>query len=353
MDEIYILIPSLDPDEKLIEVVSSLKKCGFNNILIVDDGSLNKDFFIKAQDEFSCKILTHSTNKGKGCALKTGFSYILSQQNDTIKGIVTVDGDNQHKASDVLLVSHKLCDLNDTLVLGVRQFKGVENVPLRSRLGNKMSAFIFQILSGENIDDTQTGLRGIPISHIQKFINIEGERFEYEMNVLLQLRKLNLKLIQVPIKTVYLDKNESSHFKPINDSIRVFACIFKFAIVGIISFFIDYLLFGLLIWFFKGELIFLSSVIARILSSLVNFSLNYKVVFKSNENKSITLLKYYTLAIVQMFLSSSGVSFGSLIYNYPLIIKPVVDLFLFLLSYYVQKKIIFKNKGDNIDEEKT
>lgn len=228
MDEIYVLIPSLDPDEKLIKVISSLKKYGFNNILIVNDGSSNKDFFIKAKEEFSCKILTHSSNKGKGCALKTGFNYIISLQNDSIKGVVTVDGDNQHKACDVLSVKQKLCEVTDTLVLGVRQFKGIENIPLRSRLGNKMSAFIFKILSGENIEDTQTGLRGIPISHLQRFIDIEGERFEYEMNILLQLKKLNLKLIQVPIKTIYLDENESSHFQPINDSIRVFACILKF-----------------------------------------------------------------------------------------------------------------------------
>lgn len=351
MDEIYILIPSLDPDDKLIQVISSLKKHGFNNILLVDDGSANKDIFDKAKEKFSCEILTHSENKGKGRALKTGFNHILSISDNSIKGVVTVDGDNQHKAEDVLSVSQCLCSDTDTLVLGVRQFKGAENVPLRSRVGNEMSACVFRILSGESITDTQTGLRGIPISHLEKFIEVDGERFEYEMNVLLQLRKLGLKLEQIPIETVYLGENESSHFRPIADSLRVFGSIFKFAAVGIISFFIDYLLFTLLLYFvFKPDGVFISSIIARVVSSLVNFSLNYNVVFKSSGNKAVSLFKYYTLATVQMLLSSGGTVAGTSVLS-PLVAKPLVDLILFFLSYYVQKKIVFKNKGADVDEK--
>lgn len=344
MDEIYILIPSLDPDDKLIQVITSLKKYGFNNILLVDDGSENKELFNKAKDEFSCEVITHTENKGKGRALKTGFNHILSISDNVIKGVVTVDGDNQHKAKDVLSVSRCLSSTYDTLVLGVRQFKGVENVPPRSRVGNEMSACVFRILSGESISDTQTGLRGIPFSHLEKFIKLDGERFEYEMNVLLQLRKLGLKLEQIPIETVYLGENESSHFRPIADSICVFGSILKFATVGIISFFIDYILFTFLLYFvFKIDGVFLSSLVARVVSSLVNFLLNYNVVFKSSGDKASSLFKYYTLAIVQMLLSSYGTVAGSLVLS-PLVAKPIVDLVLFFVSYYVQKKFIFNNK---------
>lgn len=349
MKDIQILIPSLNPDEKLIEVVKNLKQVGFSKILIVDDGSDDKKLFKKAHDEFSCEIITLSENKGKGRALKTGFEHILATNDLEIKAVVTVDGDNQHKAHDVLAVSK--CVEDNKLVLGVRRFQGACNVPLRSRLGNAMTASLFRILSGEKIDDTQTGLRAIAVSQLEKLILIEGERFEYEMNVLLKLRKLELKLVQIDIETVYLGENESSHFRPIMDSFRIFRMIFKFAIVGIICFAVDYLMFYVFLYIMlksnsDAEDVFLASVLARICSSLLNFSLNYMVVFKSETNKFNSFIKYYSLAIIQMIVSSLGVAGLTTLWQNPMILKPIVDLGLFFVSYYIQKIYIFSKKGE-------
>lgn len=148
----------------MITVLNSLKKQGFSRFLIIDDGSEEKELFRKAQQEFGCHVITHSENKGKGCALKTGFRHILEEKDAEIKAVVTVDGDNQHKAEDVFAVSEAITE--NSLVLGVREFKSKENVPFRSRIGNLVSAKVFQILSGEKISDTQTGLRGIPVAHL-------------------------------------------------------------------------------------------------------------------------------------------------------------------------------------------
>lgn len=352
MQKTWILIPSLDPDEKLIDVIKSLKNTGFSHILLVDDGSFQKDYFQQAETEFGCLVLSHPVNLGKGAALKTGFSYLLSQNFSDCNAVVTVDGDNQHKAEDVLAVSRVLQQNPHSLVLGVRQFQGAADVPLRSRVGNAMSAKMFSLLSGKNISDSQTGLRGIPLAYLPQFLDIPGERFEFEMNMLFHLRQLSLDLVQVPISTVYLEENASSHFRPIWDSLRVFQSLLKFAGVGIFCFLLDYMLFTVSLFLVlpgenTAEQVFYASVLARICSSLVNFSLNYKLVFESDSNKGKAFCKYYCLVLVQMLLSSGGSSLLTLLWENPLIMKPLVDFFLFFLSYHLQRRYIFKKKGNS------
>lgn len=349
MNEILIIIPSLNPDEKLIEVIKSLKKIGFSKILLVDDGSEDKKFFLQGKNEFNCELITHAENKGKGRALKTGFEYALTLAD--IHGVVTVDGDNQHKADDVLLVSEKLCQSENSMVLGVRNFTSTKNIPFRSRFGNKCTSCFFQMISGVKIQDTQTGLRGIPFSHLEKLLNIQGERFEFEMNVLLQIKKLGLNLQQIPIKTIYLEENKSSHFRPIIDSFQVCNMIFKFVAVSLLCFLVDYIIFSIILFLFETEsnqtmVIFLSSVIARVCSSVLNFILNYRVVFQSEANKKASFFKYYTLVLIQMLVSSSLTAIISKFLDFPLIIKPIVDLLLFFISYHIQKAFIFIKKGE-------
>ena len=101
--KISVIVPSLNPDEKLVNVVKSLKEKGFNDIILVDDGSddNHKVAFVEASKYEGVSVLVHEVNKGKGRALKTAFKYFLENRPD-YEGVVTVDGDNQHKAEDVL-----------------------------------------------------------------------------------------------------------------------------------------------------------------------------------------------------------------------------------------------------------
>ncbi len=346
LDKILIIVPSLDPDKKLELVVKSLQKVGFSNILLIDDGSEinNKHHFEKLKVESNCILLTHDVNKGKGRALKTGFNYAL-QNIKNFKAVITVDGDNQHKADDVLKIAQNI-EIN-SITLGVRTFdKGVD-IPWRSRAGNIASAFAFRIISGNNINDTQTGLRGFHIENLQDIINVDGERFEYEMNVLLHLKKLNITPIQIPIKTIYINENETSHFNPILDSFKVFKTILSFLGSSILCFLIDIGLYSFIIYvIYKGNFlsqhIFLATLCSRIISSVINFIINYKLVFESSANIKISVLKYYTLAIIQMILSSICTILLNKIILYPVISKIIVDFGLFILSYMIQKKLIFR-----------
>lgn len=346
LDKILIIIPSLDPDDKLTLVVNSLQKVGFNNILLVDDGSVDdkKHYFQNLKEQNNCILLNHETNKGKGRALKTAFNYAL-ENIDKFDAVITVDGDNQHNAQDVLKVAENITQ--NFITLGVRSFGKNNNIPWRSRAGNIASAFVFRLISGNNINDTQTGLRGIYIDNLADIVKIEGERFEYEMNVLLHLKKLHLKPLQVPIETIYINENETSHFNPVLDSIKVFKTILTFLASSFFCFFIDIAIYSFILYcLFDKQItnqnIFISTLCSRIISSVANFTINYKVVFKSSANIKVSVLKYYLLAIVQMFASSIGIMLLTFARFSPIVTKIIVDFLLFIVSYLVQKKLIFR-----------
>ena len=113
-------------------------------------------------------------------------------------------------------------------MIGSRAFVG--EVPLRSRFGNTVTRGVYHLVSGVKVQDTQTGLRGFDRSLLEWLLSIPGERYEYEMNVLMSAARDKIQIGEVPIETVYEGKNESSHFRPIHDSVKIYKEIFRFAI---------------------------------------------------------------------------------------------------------------------------
>ncbi len=222
-----IVIPAYNPPTKLIDLVDALLTAGQANIVIVNDGSVssNKSIFDALQKKHSVTVLNHLSNQGKGQALKTGFSFCLHNFAD-ISGIITVDADGQHHVNDVLTVSSMLSEDNNSLLLGSRMFD--TKIPLRSKFGNTLTRKIFSLVAGTHITDTQTGLRGIPIALLPYLLTLQGNRYEYEMNMLLVLNKKCIPFKEVPISTIYVDNNGCSHFNPIKDSFKIYALIFRF-----------------------------------------------------------------------------------------------------------------------------
>lgn len=215
-DNIYVLIPTYDPSLKFFSVIDSLKEAGFNNIVIVDDGSDDKAVFKRLNDY---KVLSHDKNLGKGEALKTGFKYIASRD---CLGVVTVDDDLQHDISDIKKVVDKFLE-SKKVVLGVRLFD--KNTPFKRKVANKISSFIFNLKYKTNIKDTQTGLRCFPKEILNDLCLVKGSRFEYEINVLKYLTLNNIDIDSVTIKTLYAD--ETSHYKSFKDSYIILKSIFK------------------------------------------------------------------------------------------------------------------------------
>ena len=346
-DKILIVIPSLEPDEKLVELTGELKREGFSHILIVNDGSgpAYDDIFARAVAEGDCRLLTHSVNQGKGRAMKTAFNEFLLHP-DGCEGVVTVDSDGQHRPADIRKCCEALLAHPDSLILGSRNFDE-KGVPLKSSFGNKLTRKIFGFLSGIHIRDTQTGLRGFSPALVRRFLSTPGERFEYEMNMLMDCREYNIPVLEVPIQTVYLEGNASTHFHPVRDSIRIYAIFGKFLATSLSSSVLDIVLFtvfsGILQWLHLGHVILAATVGARVVSSIYNFLMNKGVVFRCEGKIQTTFFKYYALCIVQMLCSAGLVAlFVKLLGIHATIVKIVVDTLLFLVSFRIQKEWVFK-----------
>lgn len=348
IDSIYIVIPAYEPDEKLIALIDELSSKNTYKLIVVDDGSSSdkKDIFDNIKDK-AC-LLTHEVNRGKGAALRTAFTYIKN----TCEGnysVITADADGQHKPADIMRIADALKEHPDKLVMGCRRFKG--DIPLRSRFGNNMTKAVFKFAAGVGVSDTQTGLRGFSDRLTDFMLGLSGDRYEYEMNMLLEAARDGIGFYEVPIETVYLDENKSSHFNPIKDSFRIYKDILKFSCSSLLSFCVDYVLYSV-IFAFSGS-IKLSNVIARVFSSIFNFLLNKKVVFKNKENIYKTALKYFALAAVILTVNTFLLD---LIVKYVIkneyIAKIIVEVLLFLFSWTAQRSFVFKKKGLTTDEQK-
>ena len=346
---ITVVIPSLDPDDRLHEVIRGVQAKGFTDIVLVDDGSApeNRHYFDTAEAEMGCAVLHHPKNLGKGRALKTAFKWFLENRPDAA-GCVTIDGDNQHHADDIAACTEVMFRQQEpALVLGVRDFNA-DNVPPKSKFGNKCTSAVFQIFCGLHVTDTQTGLRVFPRAIIPQMLEISGERFEYETNMLLSCKSAGIPIVEQKIRTIYIDSNATTHFHPIKDSLRVYGIIIKFFVSSLLSFFIDQAInIAGYNWFFKalteGARQFTSSTLARILSSLFNFTMNRKAVFKSDAPLGITLAKYYILWGFQLLTSIAAVySLSTVLPVKPTIIKPFIDFLLYFVSFRVQQAWVFK-----------
>ena len=350
-----LIIPSLNPDENLALAVSSAIAAGIDDIILVDDGSSEETRHYFTELEADCPqvtLLTHEKNLGKGAALKTAFTYFLENRKDR-DGVVTADSDGQHRIEDIVACADEMTNGEHAVVLGCRDFN-LENVPPKSRFGNKSTSLVFRLFFGMKLSDTQTGLRAIPTEYIKTMLEVKGTRYEYETNMLLLMGQRRIPYREVRIETVYYDGNSASHFRPVRDSLRVYGLIIKYAANSLTSSVVDILMFYLL-----GQFIFvgggrmevlLSTVGARVVSSIVNFILNKHFVFESRSGIARTFVRYVCLAVPVMLaswltvyaLSSlAGAGMGQLGRT---ILKVPVDTILFLISFRVQRRWVFADR---------
>ena len=240
---IAAVIPAYQPAANLIGLVKTLYGAGYP-VVVVDDGSGEDCLGIWNEIISFASVIHHPKNMGKGAALKTAFEHIRENMSE-ISYIITLDADGQHLFDDAERVAACSIANPGTLVLGSRTFG--KNVPLRSKFGNTVTRFVFSCVAGYSVGDTQTGLRAFDRSLLGYMLGVDGERYEYEMNVLLRCRENGIPVAEVPIRTVYLDaENSSSHFDAIRDSAKIYGNIFRFASPSIISSLADYAAFLLL-----------------------------------------------------------------------------------------------------------
>ena len=357
LTKISVVLPSLDPDEKLIAVVDGLLEYGFTDIIMVNDGSKQENlhyFLDLAAQHPEIHLLHHEVNKGKGAALKNAFRWFLQNRPEGY-GVVTVDGDNQHHPADTKACCEHMMKTGHT-VLGCRDFNQ-EDVPARSSFGNKTTSMIFKLFVGMTISDTQTGLRAIPRKVLEQLVDVYGDRFEYETNMLLAFKQKGIPFDEVKIRTVYIEENKSSHFRVIHDSWRIYKLIlkhfFRYTLSSLVSAVVDTGAYSLLSWIFgafaKGfALTAAAGVGARVISSLLNFYMNKKLVFQTEVDTKKAMLRYYALALPQMaaqVLLTQGVytlfAIPDSANGLRTLIYAIVMTCLYFLSYMIQQRWVF------------
>ncbi|MGE4352865.1 MAG: GtrA family protein [Oscillospiraceae bacterium] len=355
METRIALIPAYEPTDTLTALTRKLSKAGFT-VIVIDDGSGSAYCRIFTEAGGCAHVLTHHANRGKGCALKTGLNYIKAHfPKDAV--VVTMDADGQHSIKDAVRVCAAAEANPGCLFLGSRSFGG--DVPARSRFGNTVTRKVYQFFTGVPVSDTQTGLRAFGADLVPFMLGVNGERYEYEMNVLLACAKEKIPIREVGIETIYLDNNAASHFCTVKDSLRVYREILKFAASSFTGFLVDYGMYSLLVILTGGlgtaVSVPLSNITARIVSASVNYMINKHYVFKNKEGGVKTAAQYFALAacilggntiFLSYLVSGLGVNrFAA---------KVVTEITFFTLSYMVQRFLIFRKKaaGPKPDGEK-
>ena len=337
-EQIAILIPAYKPDERLIKLVDDLRQAGFARIVAVDDGGgeAYRSFFEAIQGK--AQVLVHEVNRGKGAALKTGLAFIGRQWPGT--GVVTVDADGQHTPEDAKKIADALMAQPDALILGSRDKK---QMPPRSKVGNTITCVLFGMLTGLHISDTQTGLRGLPASQLERFSKLDGDRYEYEINMLIECSRAKIPVKEVTIETIYIDGNASSHFNALKDGLRIYALMFrqagKFMLSSLGCWLLEYILF-IVLGITTGLAQGVRQVIVRVISSICNYTLNSLFVFESKPNGK-SFLRYCILAACILGLSVLGLRLLETLGVPEALAKPIVDVILYLVSYRVQRSRVF------------
>jgi len=339
--QIAVLIPAYNPDTKLVCLINDLPSSIFTTIIVVDDGSEDSCELIFQELEKIEKVtlLSHAVNLGKGAAIKTGLNHIYCWFRDH-HGTIIMDADGQHLVEDALKVAAQLVRSPQSLVIGVRSFD--HDVPLRSKIGNRLTGFLFRILTGIYLKDTQSGLRGVSRTFIPDLLKINSNGYEFELDMLMACKYTGTTIIQQPIQTVYLENNKSSHFNPIVDSMKIYFVLFRFTLTSLFSALLDNSVF--IVVFGLSANIPISQISARIVATSFNYAAVRKRVFFSDQRVLKTLPKYLSLALVSGLVSFLLIKVLLTVFSFSVIgAKICAESLIFLANFSIQRDFIFVN----------
>lgn len=195
--KITVVIPAYNESRYIGRFLDALRPIT-KNVVVVDDGSRDKTKEIVESRGVKC--LSHMVNLGKGAALKTGCDYAFSSGADAV---VIMDGDDQHVPTDLKLFEKALKD-GANIVLGVRTLDA--HFPLFRMLGNKSLSILINLFFGKYIADIPSGFKAMT-KKAYKDLTWHSTNYEVETEIAVRIAKSKLSFVEVPISTVYHDKD--------------------------------------------------------------------------------------------------------------------------------------------------
>jgi glycosyltransferase involved in cell wall biosynthesis len=338
-DHAVCIIPAYNPSFELPKLAHDLRALGLTHVVVVNDGSSPEtgSAFRDLPADPGLHLLHHATNLGKGAALKTGLNYAYCQFPHA-RVFVTADADGQHTPADIVRVVQEGLLHPDALVLGVRSLRS--GVPLRSRVGNQVTRKLVHWLMGSKLTDTQTGLRAIPRSLVPVLLRIPATGYEFELDMLVAAKHAGIPLRELPIQTIYLDGNRSSHFNPLLDSMKIYFVLLRFSAVAVVTAIIDNAVFMLTFSFTAN--ILESQVAGRLVALVFNYQAARRAVFLSRGPHKGTIGKYLLLvvanaavsyALINLFMQTAA---ASVLWS-----KVAAESLLFLANFALQRDFVF------------
>lgn len=342
LSEAPILIPAYEPGELLESLLDNLLQLGIRAIIVVNDGSSpeSSSCFERIARLERVHLVHHAVNLGKGAALKTGMNYALVHFPNCC-GVVTADADGQHHPEDIVRVAQRLREHSESLVMGVRTFG--EQVPWKSWVGNRATCVLMRLMVGQNLSDTQTGLRGIPRTLIPHLLRVSSTGYEFELDMLIACKHQGYAIWQEPIRTIYLDGNQHSHFHPIRDSMRIYVLLLRFSILSLVTALIDNLVFALTLG--ATGSIGQSQTVARLIAMTFNYAGARRLVFHSRQRQAVVLPKYVLLVICNGFLSYALIRLlHERVGMQTIAAKILVEGALFIANFAIQRDFVFTRR---------
>jgi glycosyltransferase involved in cell wall biosynthesis len=339
MAEVVIVIPAYRSGATLVALVDALLDRGVGAIIVVDDGSgpAFASSFAGIARHGRVHILHHAVNLGKGAALKTGLNYALAEVPGLL-GVVTADADGQHDPDDILRIAGRLRKHPEGLVLGVRQWE--KRMPWKSRAGNLVTRILVRLMVGQKLSDTQTGLRGIPAALIPHLLRTRSQGYEFELDMLIACKHRAYPILEEPIRTIYLDGNRSSHFRPMLDSMRIYFLLFRFGALSLLTAVLDNLIF-VLAFRFSGS-IAQSQIASRLCAMAFNYLGARRVVFHSQQRHAVVLPKYVLLVLGNGLLSYALIRWLHDGLGWQVVpAKLVAEGLLFAANFVLQRDFVF------------
>ena len=338
-----VVIPAYNPSADLPRLVRDLlEAAGLAAVVVVNDGSgpASGPIFGELRTIANVTVLDHAVNLGKGAALKTGLNHVACAF-PAAAGAVTADADGQHAAADILAAAAALVSTPRSLILGARRFDG--DVPLRSKFGNVLTRSIMRAVTGQKLTDTQTGLRGIPMDYIPELLRAKATGYDFELDMLVNCKYSDRHIREVPIGTIYIDGNRSSHFNPLLDSMRIYFVFIRFAAVSLLTATIDNLAF--IAVFRLLPVIWACMLIARLVAAAVNYTANKRGVFHSRSAHAAALPRYWLSMLLAGALSYCLIQ-GLLSYTRLGVVaaKMTAETVMFFFSFIIQRDFVFSQR---------
>ena len=215
--QMAVVIPCYNPGDRVLPVIESVRTC-VDTVIVVDDGST--DGLADKLSGQAVRVITFEKNRGKGHSLLAGFQEALACEH--IHCIATLDSDGQHDPADLPALYEAFCGNGADLIIGARSFDSTR-IPWRSRFGNRLTALLSRVFLGRHITDTQSGYR----LHSRRLAEavleaVPGGRYETELAILALAVRGGFVAHSAPIRTIYEEGNQSSHFKVFRDSFRIY-----------------------------------------------------------------------------------------------------------------------------------